>query len=61
MHLEIDMWLGLWELTMWVQITQSYIFANSFCSEYGILFPWATEESLLNSAVVMKILLQWYK
>ena len=51
------MWPGLQESVMWVQITLSYIFANIFSSECSIPFLSIAEESLLNSAVVVKILL----
>ena len=41
--------------TIWVQITLSSIFINIFHSECSIPFLQGTEESPLNSAVVMKI------
>ena len=32
----VKMWLGLWKLSMWAQITLSYIFANVFLSKRSI-------------------------
>ena len=54
-HISNIMWPGLQRLTMWAQITPSYIFGNIFRSECTIPFSLVAEESPINSAVVMKI------
>ena len=41
--------------TMWVQITPSYSFADTFSSECDLLFPQISEESPLHSVVVIDI------
>ena len=52
----LNMWPGLQKSTTWTQSTPCYIFANIFSFEYSIPFPWISEESPLNSAVVVEIL-----
>ena len=40
------MWPGLQKLTIWVQITLSYIFTNIFYLQRSILFPEAVKKPI---------------